>query len=355
MQNILAHRYRARLNPGKSMLLTLAAVIAWPVAAAAQSSTAASADTVSKCLGRTDVLGLERVVEIDTSAGPRFGEQYEENVFLDDGEVVLTFDDGPMRRFTQPILDTLDKHCAKATFFSVGRMAVSDPIMLREIDRRGHTIGTHTWSHKKQRYISQASAKREIELGLSAVAAALGKPVAPFFRFPYLSDPKASQSYLQSRGQGIFGIDVDSKDFSTRSGKVMTRRVLSTLKKKGKGIVLFHDIQKSTLRGLDGLLTELRKRGYKIVHMVPKENAKTVARYDAIAAKMVRKKLNAKKDNPLADRAVTWPNQDGSEDLPWGTGKKPTSAPPKTADRKPSTRHKSDYHEQRWQMGPFAR
>lgn len=341
------------------VLLALIVLITLPAAG----TLAQAQGAPTNCLGRSDVLGMSRIVEIDTAAGPRFGEQYEENIFLEAGEVVLTFDDGPMRRFTQPILDILDRHCVKATFFTVGRMAVADPAMLKQIDRRGHTIGTHTWSHKKLGRVGQATAKREIELGVSAIVAALGKPVAPFFRFPYLSDPKSAQKLLRNRGQGIFGIDVDSRDFSTRSGTVMAQRVLAKLKKKGKGIILFHDIQRSTARGLDGLLTKLKKRGYKVVHMVPKETVKTVARYDAIAAKYVKRKAKAKKDNPLANRAVTWPNASGAgagsagEVLPWTKNKSPARRSPKTAKRrkpKPAPPQTDDY-EKRWQLSPFGR
>lgn len=347
-----------RPNPLVPMSRTLLALAVFAVTVP---TSAKAQQSPTNCLGRTDVLGMSRVVEIDTTAGPRFGEQYDENIFLEAGEVVLTFDDGPMRRFTQPILDILDKHCVKATFFAVGRMAVSDPSMLQEVDRRGHTIGTHTWSHKKLGSVSQSTAQSEIELGLSAVAASLGKPVAPFFRFPYLSDPKSAQSLLRKRGQGIFGIDVDSRDFGTRSGTVMANRVLNTLKKKGKGIILFHDIQRSTAQGLDGLLTTLKKRGYKVVHMVPKETAKTIARYDAIAIKRVKRKTQAKKDNPLADRAVTWPNANGAgagaaEELPWT--KKESSPQPasRTVNRKKPTPQPNQIdYEKRWQISPFGR
>lgn len=337
----------------------------WPllmlVAGIASPALAQGTGTPGECLGRSDVLGLSRVVEIDTASGPRFGEQYEENVFLEAGEVVLTFDDGPQRRSTGPILDVLDRHCVKATFFSVGRMAVADPDMLKEIDRRGHTIGSHTWSHKKLGNISQASATHEIELGVSAVAAALGKPIAPFFRFPYLSDPKSAQKKLRSRGQGIFGIDVDSRDFRTRSGSVMQKQVLSGLKKKGKGIILFHDIQRSTVRGLDGLLRTLKKRGYKVVHMVAKSPATSLAKYDAIAQKRVKRKTAARKANPLADRAVTWPNANGTgattnagsdEDLPWLKEPKPRRRPAAVKRVPPPS---NSVAEDRWQIRPFGR
>ena len=82
----------------------------------------------------SDAIGVSRVVEIDTASGPRFGQlQYKDIDFLRDGEVVLTFDDGPLRRHSRAVLDALDAHCTKATFFIVGRMAISDPETLQDL------------------------------------------------------------------------------------------------------------------------------------------------------------------------------------------------------------------------------
>jgi peptidoglycan/xylan/chitin deacetylase (PgdA/CDA1 family) len=259
------------------------------------------------CAARTDALGISRIVEIDTTTGPRFGNQYKENQFLDDHEVVLTFDDGPMRRYTMPILDALDAQCTKATFFSVGRMAIADPATLREVAKRGHTIGSHTWSHQKFTKVSAAAATYELELGLSAVTKALGAPVAPFFRFPYLAHTKAANAHLTSRGIGTFGIDVDSRDFRTRSPGTVLRNVMSQLEHEKKGIILFHDIQPSTAGALASLLAELKTRGFKVVHMVAKNPATTLPEYDAIAEKALKAKETAAAANPLATRAVTWP------------------------------------------------
>src|SRR5262245_28201006 len=97
------------------------------------------------CTPGPDALGVSRVAEIDTRAGPRFVFQYKEQDILADGEVVLTFDDGPLRVYTKPVLEALAAHCTKATFFLVGRMAVADPEMVREYARLGHTVGIHTW------------------------------------------------------------------------------------------------------------------------------------------------------------------------------------------------------------------
>lgn len=258
------------------------------------------------CSERTDVLGVSRIVEIDTSTAPRFGEQYPGSSFLADGEVVLTFDDGPMRRYTLPILDALDGQCTKATFFSVGQMAIADSAMLKEVARRGHTIGFHTWSHRNVAAAGAAGAKREIELGLSAVSAALGEPIAPFFRFPYLAYNKANLTYLAGRGIATFGIDVDSKDFLTRNPGNVMRKVLDQLDKKKKGIILFHDIHSSTAGAIASLLAELNTRGFKVVQVVPAGHIATLPEFDAIAAKALAAKTGVAAADPMATKAVTW-------------------------------------------------
>ncbi len=266
------------------------------------------------CKAGPAALGVSRTVEIDASTGPRFGRsQYRDIDFLQDGEVVLTFDDGPSRRHTPAILDALDAHCTKATFFAVGRMAVADPHMLQETAMRGHTIGTHTWSHKNLRSLSLAQARAEVELGLSAVQAALGGPVAPFFRFPYLSDPQAVQAMLQQRGIATFSIDADSYDFRTSSPHMVQQNILNQLAQRKKGILLFHDIQPSTARGLKGLLDELKARGYRIVHIVPKAPATTLADFDEMAEQVLSKRQVAASENPLATRPVNAPLANSSD------------------------------------------
>ena len=64
-----------------------------------------------------DALGVSRTIEIDATGGPWFGTPHGEADFLAPGEVVLTFDDGPIPRTTRKILAALAAQCAKATFF----------------------------------------------------------------------------------------------------------------------------------------------------------------------------------------------------------------------------------------------
>lgn len=264
------------------------------------------------CQARGPVLGVSRTVEIDTRGGPRYGlQQYKENDFLQEGEVVLTFDDGPLRAITTKVLEALDRHCTKATFFVVGSMALADPATLRDTYRRGHTIGTHTWSHQYQLGRSNIGrATHEIELGFSAVRRALGAPVAPFFRFPFLSDGRGPLQHLASRDLATFSIDVDAIDYRAKGPdgpEVVFRTVMRELAEKKKGILLFHDIQQSTAIALPRILDALKAKGFRVVHIVAKGDATTVAQYDAIAEKEATRRRVAVANEPLAPRAVTWP------------------------------------------------
>ncbi len=230
-------------------------------------------------------LGVSRIVEIDTSGGPLFGDiskQAKEDRFLAPREVVLTFDDGPMPWITKSILDTLDRHCTKATFFSVGRMALAYPASVRDVLERGHTLGGHTHTHPLN--IARLKSDRsvdEIERGFAAIALAAGGPIAPFFRFPGLSDSPALLDHLQTRGIAAFTVDVVSDDSFISDAGRLAKLTLARIEAKQGGIVLFHDIKASTAKALPVILAELKARGYKIVHMRAKAPLVPVATYEA--------------------------------------------------------------------------
>lgn len=247
--------------------------------------TAAFAD----CPGNPDALGVSRTVEIDTTGGPGFGfEQYRVHDFLLLKEVVLTFDDGPWPNNTRAVLDALDEHCTKATFFIIGKHALWHPDILKEVAARGHTVGSHTWSHANLRKLKGEKAKEEIEKGLSAVKLALGEAPAPFFRFPFLQDPKEQVAYLGERNIAIFSHDVDSFDFKYRKPADVVKSVMTKLNKKGKGIVLMHDFQQVTAKAMPELLKALKTEGYKVVHMTPKFPAETLTEFDEVAQAEVK-------------------------------------------------------------------
>lgn len=231
----------------------------------------ASANGLQACATAGQALGVSRIVEINTSTGALFGSistQSREQRFLEPKEVVLTFDDGPMPTVTRSILDTLDRYCTKATFFSVGRMALAYPSTVKNIIERGHTMGSHTWSHPLNlKRLSLDKANEEIEKGHAAVTMAAGQPVAPFFRFPGLSDSGPMLKHLQGRGIASFTVDTVSNDSYISDPDRLLAGVLKELEARKGGIVLFHDIKPATARMLPRFLAELQARGYKVVHM----------------------------------------------------------------------------------------
>jgi len=233
-----------------------------------------------------DALGVSRTVAIDTAGGPGFGsEQFKAYDFLEPGEVVLTFDDGPWPNNTPAVLAALAAQCVKATFFPVGKHSSWHPEILKQVVARDHTVGSHTWSHVNLAKKSAQDAKDEIENGFSAVAVAAGRPLAPFFRFPGLSQTPELTAYLAQRNIGIFSTDLDSFDFKLKNAEKVVNSVMSKLDKRGKGIVLMHDFQPSTAAALPTLLAQLKAKGFKVVHMKAKDTVTTLPQYDAAMAK----------------------------------------------------------------------
>lgn len=271
------------------LIATVPAVGETPSATANASETSALPEATKTACANPNALGVSRTVEIDTTGGPGFGmDHYKAYDFLQPKEVVLTFDDGPQVNTTQAILDALDEHCTKAIFFSLGKMALGLPAIIRDVAGRGHTIGTHTWSHQDLRKKSDQEAKDEIEKGISGVRRAVGGPISPFFRYPYLRDSKATLAHLASRNISMFSTDVDSFDFKRQTPERLIESIMKKLEKNGKGIVLMHDIQHHTAKAMPALLAALQGAGYKVVHMKAKDELKTLAEYDAIIEKDVK-------------------------------------------------------------------
>src|SRR5262245_20450734 len=115
------------------------------IAGAASGTSAAMA---ADCPGNPNALGVSRTLVVDPTEHPLLGVlNYRESLPLNDREVVLTFDDGPLPPYTTHVLDVLASECIKATFFLVGRMAQGYPHLVKRIQADGHTIANHSQNH----------------------------------------------------------------------------------------------------------------------------------------------------------------------------------------------------------------
>jgi len=277
------------------------------VVAAAPYSAAAAADAAS-CANSKTALGVSRIIEIDVSGGPMFGaitRRKSERSFLKDKEIVLTFDDGPAPSITNSILKTLDRFCTKATFFEVGRMAITYPQTVKRVLSHGHTLASHTWSHPLHlNRMKPQKAFDQIEEGFAAVTMAAGQPIAPFFRFPGLNDSRLLLDYLQKRRIGSFTVDVVSDDSFINDPIHLANLTLRRVRQHHGGILLFHDIKHSTARALPHILSILKARGYRVVHLVPKTKYKPLHKYDARLAPILAKVMKRIEMRARAKHAV---------------------------------------------------
>ena len=261
-------------------------------------ATAAAQGTAASCAGNPDALGTARTVEIDPTGGPGFGfEHFRQHDFLRRNEVILTFDDGPWPT-TPTVLKALADHCVKATFFPIGKHATYYPEILKQVVEAGHTVGSHTWSHRNLGRLKPEEAKAEIEKGISAVEFAIGKPATAFFRFPVLQHPPEIVTYLGERNVGIFSTDLDSFDFKMRRAEQVVASVMKKLEKTGKGMILMHDFQKVTAEAMPQLLKQLKDGGYQVVHLTGKTPVKSLPEYDELLKKEI--KLPTVSDRPTS-------------------------------------------------------
>ena len=272
-----------------ALVIALAISMSAATTAWAQNTQALAPATAAAKCDNPNALGVARVVEIDTTGGPGFGfEHFKAYDFLKDKEVVLTFDDGPWPGHTPAVLKALADQCTRAVFFPIGKHAGWHPEIMKQVAAGGHTVGSHTWSHKDLSKLNEQEGKDEIEKGFAAVSIALGnKPVGPFFRFPALRHPPELVKYLGDRNVGIFSTDMDSFDFKMRKPEQVVASVMKKLEKHGKGIILMHDFQQATAKAAPDLLKKLKDGGYKVVQVVGKTPVEPKKEYvDAVLKEM---------------------------------------------------------------------
>jgi len=239
-------------------------------------ATALAADCASK-----DAFGTSRVLPVSTrafaavgAAQKAHGDAKKSPLPLQAGEVVLTFDDGPVRGTTPKILDILERECIRATFFMIGKRAETAPEILARMKAAGHTLASHSWSHARLTKLPPESAIDDIRKGYEAVErAADGAPrpdAAPrFFRFPEWAASPELFDFTRAHAITAVGADISPADWRGNPPEVTLDRLRKLLDRSDRGIIVLHDNQANTVALLPALLAELKARGLRIVHLSP--------------------------------------------------------------------------------------
>ena len=184
--------------------------------------------------------------------------------------LALTYDDGPNDPWTLRLLEVLDRHQVKATFFLIGRFVQQRPDIARALVAAGHAIGSHTWDHPNLIFCSTAEVRRQLERTRQAIADAVGVEVQ-LFRPPFGGRRPASLRVAKSLGLQTVMWNVACKDWTPRStGEIVA---LAEHQIRGGNVILLHDgefhhigVDRSrSVEATDRILSRYRSEGFKFV------------------------------------------------------------------------------------------
>ena len=209
-------------------------------------------------LAAAAAVGLREVV--NSSTFQLFGD-YVARVDTNERVVALTFDDGPDPWHTPRVLAVLDQHHVKATFFMMGRNVERYPEVAREVLRRGHEIGNHSYSHPRLILMSPSRVRDEIAR-TDTLLRGIGVTGEIHFRPPHASKFIVLPYVLvQMNKLSVLG-DVDPKEWKQRPAAIMTESILRQVR-PGSIIGLHDPMGAETLRTLQNILPALAAEGYR--------------------------------------------------------------------------------------------
>ena len=128
-------------------------------------------------------------------------------------------------------------------------------------------------------------AKDEIERSFSIVHRAVGGPDGAVLPLPVPARLPELLKYLAGRNIAVFSTDIDTFDFKGPQPEALVKHVMALLEKRGKGIILMHDIQPHTAAALPEILKQLKAKDYKVVQVTAKAPVQTLPEFDALIEK----------------------------------------------------------------------
>jgi len=211
--------------------------------------------------------------------------------------VVLTFDDGPHKAYTDEITVILKRYDVPGVFFEVGRnignVGADGKVTLgamagisRQLMADGYAVGNHSLTHAQLSRTS-GDALREQVLGTDALLRSVGDKRAPLFRFPYGARNAEGLQLLGEAGLKSIMWNIDSMDWADPVPESIVQRVLDQVQKEQRGIILFHDIHDRAVKALPQILDRLIADGYQFAGWNGRDFSVSRARRDAGSAATV--------------------------------------------------------------------
>lgn len=173
--------------------------------------------------------------------------------------LALTFDDGPHAGVTPQVLDILDTHNVRATFFVLGSHVAGNEMLLRREHKSGHEIGNHSWSHPYFTRIPLEQVHAEVASTQTAIMEA-GVPAPRLFRPPYGDVNAVVAVHIPLT---IIRWNIDPEDWHPTRREHLLEHMASHV--KPGSVIILHDTEPTTAVALDQLISQLKASNYSFV------------------------------------------------------------------------------------------
>ena len=148
----------------------------------------------------------------------------------------LTFDDGPHPDYTIRLLDILERHHARGTFFMLGESVRKYPEVVRRVAQGGHAIGNHSWDHPSFPLIGGRERRRQMRAWEQAAAPYASR----IFRPPYGEQNLSSRLDALWLRYDVIGWNVDVGDWWDRDAQRMASLLVNRV--KPGSVITMHDV-----------------------------------------------------------------------------------------------------------------
>lgn len=169
--------------------------------------------------------------------------------------IALTFDDGPSSH-TERLLDYLQQHKVKVTFFVLGVYVGKHPGIVQRMAREGHQIGNHTWHHRDLTRMPLPEVTTEIGSTNQIILQTSG--VVPQVMRPPYGATNSEIITTSTMPQILWS--VDPMDWKDRDAQIVTDRIVGAAERGA--IVLAHDVYPTTVDAMPSVIEQLKAQGY---------------------------------------------------------------------------------------------
>ncbi|HWP97125.1 MAG TPA: polysaccharide deacetylase family protein [Syntrophomonadaceae bacterium] len=183
--------------------------------------------------------------------------------------VAITFDDGPYPKYTEQILDILDKYEIKATFFMIGQRVEEYPDIAREVQARGHLIGNHSYTHSRDMSeLSEEEILKEMKPCEEAIVRITGQnPI--FYRSPSGNTNSIILKAAQEQGYYTVNWSIAADYHLAKTPQQMADRVIQNI--QPGNIILVHDgrfpERWKDVEATPLIIQGLMEKGYRFVNL----------------------------------------------------------------------------------------